>query len=183
MDNTAEEAFLAGNEAAFNVIVNEYSPPLLRYCFSILGNYEDAQDVVQLIMVKLYYKRTDIRESTAVKSYLYKLAYTGCIDILRKSKRDKALQEKCEDKAILRGETYTDFSHSEGIISEELQWAFSKLKICDRALVYGIAVEEKSYSEMKYILDQSEQVLRKRYERARKKLMEWLNEAANNQHN
>lgn len=183
MDNTTEETFLAGSENAFELLVNEYSPQLLRYCYGILGNYDDAQDVVQMIMVKLYYKRQNIQFSIAVKSYLYKLAYNSCIDVLRKSKRDKLLQDKYMDNLLLKGEAYDNTMQAKNLISEKLQIAFSKLKPEDRALVYEIVVEEKSYSEITYIFDKSESVLRKRYERARKKLQELLNKTDKGQHN
>lgn len=45
-----------------------------------------------------------------------------------------------------------------------------KLKPSDRALVYGIAVEERSFKEMSAILQRTESTLRKRYERAKIKL-------------
>ena len=67
----------------------------------------------------------------------------------------------------------------DGLISEELHKALMMLKPLDRALLHGIAVEEMAYKELSVVFGKSETVLRKRYERARKKLQSILNESEN----
>ncbi len=41
--------------------MDEYEKPLLRYCYSILFNFTDAEDVVQAVFVKAYFRRESIK--------------------------------------------------------------------------------------------------------------------------
>ena len=107
--------------------------------------------------------RKSLKDPGAVKAYLYKTAYNICIDCIRRKKRAKAVN----DRYI---EYYESPEKSKNYISEELLAALQKLKPSDRALVYGIAVEERSFKEMSAILQRTESTLRKRYERAKIKL-------------
>ena len=59
-------------------------------------------------------------------------------------------------------------------ISEDIKEALKSLTIADRALVFSRVIEEKSYSELEYIYGVSATTLRKRYERAKKKLAKAL---------
>ena len=58
--------------------------------------------------------------------------------------------------------------------SEEVLQALLKLSPLERAVVYVRTVEEMSYQEMAEIFECSEASLRKRHERAKKKLLGYL---------
>ncbi|MCK5129731.1 MAG: sigma-70 family RNA polymerase sigma factor [Clostridiales bacterium] len=145
--------------------MKKYGPALLRYCHSILCNYHDAQDALQATFIKAYYKKASFKEGSALSPWLYRIAYTTSMDILRKRKfatffPSVGLQEKeCQD-----------------YIPEKILSALLKLSGADRALVYGRIMEERSYDELALIHKISATALRKRYERARKKLAGALKE-------
>lgn len=151
------------DEASFEKMINEYSTGLIKYCYSILGNYHDSQDAAQDAFLRIFYMRKSMKDPGAFKAYLYKTAYNICIDCIRRKKRIKAVNDR-----------YIEYCESpekdKSYISEELLAALQKLKPSDRALVYGIAVEERSFKEMSAILQRTESTLRKRYERAKIKL-------------
>ncbi len=174
MNSEVNEAFIRGDENALNQVINKYSSGLINYCYSILGNYYDAQDMAQLAFVRLYYKRNSIKNSEALTAYLYRIAYTSSIDLIRKNKRNAELKEKYIENAENCVSYSFDTYASETLISKELFDAMMTLKPADRALVYGIAVEERSYAEMSVMIGKAESVLRKRYQRAKSKLKNYL---------
>jgi RNA polymerase sigma-70 factor (ECF subfamily) len=99
-----------------------------------------------------------------LSNFLYKIAYNTCIDIIRK--RKFALE-------LLKNEQVKPSASSE-YIPENLKSALNLLPVLDRAVVYGRAVEELQFEELAKIHGKSAVSLRKRYERARKKLSEIL---------
>lgn len=154
------EAFIKGCETALKECIDEMQTPLMKYCYNILLNYADAEDAVQTTFIKAYKNRNNIRNSITLPAYLYRVAYSTSIDIIRKRRFfmvDSQRSNNCSN-----------------FISEEMQAALSKLTALDRAIVYGRAVDELSYSELSEIYGKSEQILRKRYERAKKKLINIL---------
>lgn len=161
-------------EDAYNRILSEYSSRLIKYCYSILGNYHDAEDAAQESLIKLYYKMSSIDNENAVISYMYRIAYSVSIDITRAKKKHSELNDRYGRYLKEKGDTYEINDGSERLLSEELYRAMMTLKPEDRALVHGIAVEELSYSELAIIIGKSEASLRKRYERAKKRLVREL---------
>ena len=59
-------------------------------------------------------------------------------------------------------------------MSEDLKEALSTLSVIERALIFGRIIEERDYQELEEIYQIPSATLRKRYERARKKLSNQL---------
>lgn len=165
------------NEDVLGNLIEKYSDRLIKYCYTILGNYQDAEDAVQDTFIRIYYKIDSIANEAAIVTYMYRISYSISIDMLRKKKRQNKLTEKYGKQ--LQEEAVYDISQRDNLISEELNEALMTLKPLDRALLHGIAVEEMAYKELSIVFGKSEMVLRKRYERAKKKLQSILNESEN----
>lgn len=150
-------------------MVNEYSTGLIKYCYSILGDYYSSEDVVQDTFVRVLSARKNIKDLDNIKTYLYKISYNLCVDYLRRRKRGILLEEKY--KRYTREKLTSDGPYT--YLSETTLLAFGSLKPADRALVYGIAVEGRSFKEMGKILGKNESALRKRYQRAKEKMKDY----------
>jgi len=155
------ETFIKGDESTLKELIDEMQKPLLKYSYSILLNYADAEDAVQTAFVKTYTNRKNIKDSKKLSAYLYRVTFNESINIIRR--RRFFVMERT-------GLSYKDSNY----ISEEMTAALGKLKAQDRALVYSRAVDEMSYIELAEIHGKSEQTLRKRYERAKVKLADIL---------
>ena len=161
----ANQDFMAGSHQALKDIMREYSPALLRYCHNILCDYHEAQDALQMTFIKAYDRRASFRDGAPISPWLYKIAYTTCIDMLRR-KRLTLITFTPEPQTPVREE----------YIPDNIRTALMKLSAMDRALVFGRVMEERSYEELSAILGKSASALRKRYERARRRLMDMLRE-------
>ncbi len=82
-----DERFAEGSEAALADAIALYGQPLLRYCHHILCDYHEAQDAVQTTFIKAYDNHHRFRPGTSLSAWLYRLAYTTCVDLLRHRKR------------------------------------------------------------------------------------------------
>lgn len=150
-----ESKFAKGCERELEAVMEAYGAKLLRYCHHVLCDYYEAQDALQVTFIKAYNKRATFKEGMALSPWLYRIAYTTCMDILRKRK--------------MRSLLYTKPAEDE-YISEEVLEALMTLSAADRALVYARVMEEQSYETLAKIHGMRAATLRKRYERAKGKL-------------
>lgn len=160
--NNLNDTFTLGGENELNEAIECYGQPLLRYCHNILCDYYEAQDVVQMTFIKAYKKRRSFKRGTSLSAWLYRIAYTTCMDTLRKKKlMIFKMPERAQDSTMM---------------SEELKAALLALSPKDRALVFSRVIDEKNYAELEEIYQIPASTLRKRFERAKKKLAEILKE-------
>ena len=155
-----DERFAEGGETALADVIALYGHPLLRYCHHILCDYHDAQDAVQTTFIKAYDNHHRFRPGTSLSAWLYRLAYTTCVDLLRHRKR----------QLVTPPPTAADPDY----IGEELRSALETLSPEQRALVYSRVIEQRSFDALAVIYGKPAATLRKRYERARKKLAQAL---------
>lgn len=73
-----------GDQRAFSAIYKRYHQDLYRFCLSILGRPEDAQDALQNTMVKALRSLPGEERQIQLKPWLYRVAHNESIDLLRK---------------------------------------------------------------------------------------------------
>ena len=151
------DALLAGDEAALENAIDALSPELYRYAAGILLSGADASDAVQNAFISLWKHRASVRDPQAVRAYLYRCTYRACVDIIRMKKLFMPLPRP--DSRPL---------------SAEMTTALQKLSAAERAIVYERAVTETSYADLAAHLGIREDSVRKKYERAKKKLAKYL---------
>lgn len=152
------QALLAGDENALSDAIDTLSPELYRYAAGILLSRHDAEDAVQCAFVALWQHRESVRNPDAVRAYLYRCTYRAAVDLIRRNRLYIPLQKQ-EDTCP---------------ISEEMRAALSHLSAAERAIVYERAVMETPYAELAAHLGLREDNVRKKYERAKKKLAAYL---------
>ena len=156
--------------------VSQYSGVLFKYCCGILCDYYDAQDAVQETFVKAHLKGASYREDNYA-GWLYRIAYNTCISMLRKKRFH--LLGKLDDVSTRENSNgrQTNFVTEEKFLSEVLAKALGKLKPRDRALIFSRALDDLDFNQLEAVYNTSAATLRKRYERAKKKLQKSLEEA------
>jgi RNA polymerase sigma-70 factor (ECF subfamily) len=149
--------------------IAHYQHGLIKYCYSLLGNYHDAQDAMQETFAKAYAKSNSFRGESNIVTWLYRIAHNTCLGMLRKRRFAFLPWGKETEK-----EASTAPGMPDPFLNETLTKALSCLSPKDRALVYARAVEDISYEELAVIHSTRAAALRKRYERARAKLKKVL---------
>jgi RNA polymerase sigma factor (sigma-70 family) len=72
------------DENALVAVYERYQQQLYRFCFSIVGSAEDAQDALQNTMVKALRALAGEQRKIELKPWLYRIAHNESIDLLRK---------------------------------------------------------------------------------------------------
>lgn len=100
------QSVLAGDKESFAVLVRAYQAKVLSLCLSLMRNRAEADDAAQEIFVKAYRGLSGFRLDSSFSTWLYRIAYRHCLDLLRSRKRRAAepldsLPEIAENAASL----------------------------------------------------------------------------------
>jgi RNA polymerase sigma-70 factor, ECF subfamily len=78
-----------GNLHNFRKVVEKTSPMIFSVAFRILGDEENARDVVQDTMITIWQKLAKIKTAESYKTWVYRIAVNKCYDQLRRQKRQQ----------------------------------------------------------------------------------------------
>jgi RNA polymerase sigma-70 factor (ECF subfamily) len=82
-----------GDESALNELIGRKTKPLIQLCQRILGDAEEARDVVQVTFFKVWENRRKFDDRWSPNTWIYRIASNLSIDHLR-SRRSR---EKCHE--------------------------------------------------------------------------------------
>ena len=131
----------------YNRAVEEYADAVYRFIRADLKDSERANDIVQDSFEKLWRHVAEI-EYTVAKSWLFSTAYHTMIDIIRKEKKMK-LVEEYHEADLLSDSQYSD-------LNEILHAAIDKLPEQQKTSVLLRDYEGYSYKEIADITGQTE---------------------------
>jgi len=72
---------------AFQDLVHPYRRELAAYCYRMLGSLADAEDQVQETLLSAWRGIDGFEGRASVRSWLYRIATNGCLDVLRRRPR------------------------------------------------------------------------------------------------
>jgi len=106
------ERLKAGDEAAFEVLVERYQAKVYRLAKALTRNPEDAEEVVQDVFVSVYRKIQDFDRRAAFSTWLYRIATNAALMKLRGRKPElfsleEFLPQFTEDGHIRMGADWT----------------------------------------------------------------------------
>jgi len=78
---------LAGDQCAFELLVNRYHQPLVSYIRGFLKDNDQSYDVLQHVYLQLYLSLPILLRNVSLKAWLFQVARNRCLDELRKRRR------------------------------------------------------------------------------------------------
>jgi len=161
----------SGDNSAFEVVIDFYKKSLFRYCYHMLGNTFDAEDALQEIFIKVFDNLNSYKATTNFSAWIYRISYNYSVNFLGRKKLFSFLPllEGIYKDTANREDSFLDTEYG-----KELNSALEKLSKIDRTILVLRCVEDKEYDEISEVVDLKPANVRKRYERARKKLKAML---------
>lgn len=77
----------AGDQKAFETLVQVYQRELLVHCYRMLGSLSDAEDLVQETLLRAWEKRAALTSPQSYRAWLYRIATNLCLNRLRSVSR------------------------------------------------------------------------------------------------
>jgi len=167
--------FQAGDERAYVELVNRYKDRLLNFVFQFLGDIEQAEDVVQDTMLRLYEKKHYYKEIAKFSTWIYTIARNLANTELRKRKRRKTtyLSHMSKDERqyeIPAVQDNVDQSLHNEFIQDRIKSAISKLPEHYKTVIILRDIQELSYDDISNIVGVPLGTIKSRINRARLQL-------------
>ena len=86
MDIAVIERARNGDDEAFVIIYEHFSPQIHRYVYRLVGNQELADDITQETFLKAFQNIHGIARDSNLGAWLYRIASNACFDVLRRRK-------------------------------------------------------------------------------------------------
>ncbi len=75
---------LAGDQLAFETLVQRYNTPLFNFVYRFLGDYDKACDILQHVFIQLHTSLPTLRTDKPLKAWLFQVARNRSLDELRR---------------------------------------------------------------------------------------------------
>lgn len=178
-DNELVEIVRTKNSERYSEIVERYQTRLFVYIYRLIGNKEEAEDLLQDVFVKAYRNLNSYDTSRKFSSWIYRIAHNETVNFIKrkslkrfiswetittaKDKLDSSSEEEGADIAWIRKE-----------ISKEVSEAISRLPSKYKQVLTLRYYADQSYEEIADILGKPVNTVGTLINRAKKKLSEEL---------
>ena len=176
MDNESDQALLeryrGGDRAAFTELVVRYQRPLYNAAFWVLRSAEDANDIAQIVFLKVAEQLDEYDPQYKFFSWIYRIALNESLNLLRRNRREESLDDEVELPGSERNNPESQFGEAE--VSRRIRSALMTLPTNDRVVLSLRHFSECSYQEIGEILDIDEKTVKSRLFEARHRLRSML---------
>lgn len=162
--------YLDGSEIAFNKLINKYQKDIYWLARRMLSNHLDADDVTQEVIIVLYKKLNTFKFNSSLKTWIYKITQTRCLNYLKKRKLRQFLQ--LEDYEVKTNNLDNDIiknTEDKDKLNNVMK-ALDSLPIKQRQVFVLRHFDELSYEEISEITGRSVGGLKANYFHAAKKI-------------
>ena len=170
-------AYQAGDLDAFETLYARHAKALLAYALGMLGNRDDAEEILQHIFVAFAARCPKLPPNTNVRAYLFTCARNSIVNVHRNRSRADKFAREYEVLARLRSnpQQYVDAGLEAEETRRKLNAALARLSEEQREVVLLHTQGGLTFSEMAFALKLPGGTVATRYRSAIRKLREFLN--------
>jgi RNA polymerase sigma-70 factor (ECF subfamily) len=178
-------ACLRGQRSAFAELVFRYQDRLFNTVYRLVGNAEDAQDVVQEAFLHAYQSLGSFKGDSQFFTWIYRIAINTAISLKRKQRsmvridgrEPGSMPEPVDDSEYSRPERALEMAEHEELV----QGALNQLSAEHRTVLIMKDIDGQKYEIMAEILQVPIGTIRSRLHRARLELRDILQARAEQQ--
>lgn len=163
-----------GNQEAFQEIVQRYKVQVAGIAYRMVGDYEDAKDISQMVFVKIYQNLHRFDTTKKLSTWLYRITINASIDFIRKFRKhklevlDNIIGELKEKKNDVEG------VYQRGLIRLAVDEALESLNPKQRSVFVLRDLEGLDIKEVSQVTGMPQATVRWYLHRARAKLRDEL---------
>lgn len=101
-DDELVEEVLRGDHVSFELLLRPYRQGLLNMVYRMTGNLEEAKEVCQEAVIKVYKYLNKFEKGRSFKGWVYRITVNSAYDFLRRKKKYENMLES--QKSMIRSE-------------------------------------------------------------------------------
>ena len=156
-------------EYAFNLLVRKYSERLYWHIRKLTCSHDDANDLLQTTLVKIWQNLPTFREESKLYTWLYRIATNETLTFLKK-KRLVSLLSLSDYNSILENNLHSDKYFNGDKLQLALHRAIIKLPDKQRAVFNLRYFQQLKYEDISEIMNTSVGALKASYHHAYQKI-------------
>lgn len=169
-----------GDIEAFELLIEKYQKKVFAIALKMLGNYDDASELAQEALIKVFKSIKNFKEESSFSTWIYRVVTNTCLDELRRRKKRQVVyidEEITNEDGELKREI-ADYSTAPESIMEKKELrkavneAIMSLSEEHRTVIVLRDIQGMSYEEIAKITKCPEGTIKSRINRARLSLKE-----------
>jgi len=158
----------------FKLLIASYQERLYWHIRRIVLHHDDANDVVQNVLVKVFKGVDKFKGNSTLYTWLYRIATNESLTFLTKKKKHVAVSIDSEEFTNSGAALLADDSFDGDAAEKKLKRAMESLPAKQRTVFSMRYFDEVPYQKMSEILETSEGALKASYHHAAKKIEQLL---------
>jgi RNA polymerase sigma factor (sigma-70 family) len=163
----------ATKEQGFTAIVKKYQEKLYWHIRRMVIEHEDANDVLQNVLIRVWNGLENFREDSQLYTWLYRIGTNECLTYLEQQKKRSSVSLS-DVESGLSNKIKADKHFDANKIEWKLQLAIQQLPEKQRIVFNLRYYDEMPYEEMSRVLETSEGALKASYHHAVKKVEDYM---------
>ncbi len=160
-------------EKAFTSLIRKYQEKLYWHIRRMVVEHEDANDVLQNVMIRVWNGLANFREDSQLYTWLYRIATNESLTYLEQLKK-RASVSLSDVESGLSNKIKADRHFDSAKLEWKLQLAIQQLPEKQKVVFLLRYYDEMPYEEMSRVLETSEGALKASYHHAVKKIEDYM---------
>jgi RNA polymerase sigma-70 factor (ECF subfamily) len=168
------------DDAAFDILVDRYKDPLKNFVYRFVGDPDEAHDIVQETLIRVYRSRNSYKPGAKFSTWIYTIATNLAKSHLRRRKLRTLLmvtRTRDEPDPVFEGADEApgpDVEIDSTMKEEQIQKALGTLPVRFREVIVFRDIQEMSYEEIVAITGLPMGTVKSRINRGRSMLQDLL---------
>ena len=166
--------FLSGNEQSFNLLARKYQEKIYWHARRMVGDHDDANEIVQEVLTVMYNKLTTFNFSSAVYTWIYRITATRSLNLLKRRKFTRIFS--FSSSASIDNKSYDNIIEDieSKDIFDKMEKLLMKLPAKQREVFVMRNYDDLSYDEISEITGKTVGALKANYYHALGKIKEQM---------
>lgn len=173
IDNDIISAMREEPEKGFNKLMAVYMRPIYWHIRRLVVAHDDAQDVLQETLVRIFHAFDQYNPQFSLKSWIFRIATNESLRFLehQRGKNILSLEDAPEDVFNLKADEYVDYSD---VLAVKLQQAVHILPLKQQLAFNLRYFDELSYEEIATITGFEKNNIKANYHIAKEKIVQYI---------
>lgn len=160
-------------EKGLRLIMDKYGETVYWHTRRLLVSHDDAQDATQETFVKVFRRFASLKEASALRSWIYRIATNEALRMIEKNKVPRDILDRIGDgKADVAADSYTDYTDLEAV---KLQKAILSLPAKQQAVFNMRYYDDMDYSQIAEATGSTQSTAKVNYHLAKEKIIRYMN--------